>query len=135
MPKPDVDVFLDRLAEDEAFRREVGEELQRRVDPLGAAVEVAGAAGFEFSEDELEEAIDRRYGERELDDAELDGVAGGAVSVGANMRSVVLRTSGGVTVAFPDVCKTPSPGGPVPIPYPNIGSSSDTSRGTKKTKI
>ena len=22
----------------------------------------------------------------------------------------------------PDVCKTPSPGGPIPIPYPNIGT-------------
>ena len=27
---------------------------------------------------------------------------------------------GGQCVIFPDVCKTPSPGGPVPIPYPNI---------------
>jgi hypothetical protein len=25
-------------------------------------------------------------------------------------------------MAFPDVCKTPIPGGPVPIPYPNIAS-------------
>jgi len=24
--------------------------------------------------------------------------------------------------AFPDVCKTPSPGGPVPIPYPNLAN-------------
>jgi hypothetical protein len=26
---------------------------------------------------------------------------------------------GGVEFSFPDVCKTPTPGGPVPIPYPN----------------
>lgn len=32
-------------------------------------------------------------------------------------------------MVFPDVCKTPSPGGPIPIPYPNIGKSSDTSQG------
>ncbi len=32
---------------------------------------------------------------------------------------------------FPDVCKTPTPGGPVPIPYPNIGKSADTSKGPK----
>jgi hypothetical protein len=25
-----------------------------------------------------------------------------------------------MAMAFPDVCKTPTPGGPVPIPYPNI---------------
>ncbi|MBR0660362.1 DUF4150 domain-containing protein [Neoroseomonas oryzicola] len=30
----------------------------------------------------------------------------------------------GVDVAFPDVCLTPSPVGPVPIPYPNIASGS-----------
>ena len=27
----------------------------------------------------------------------------------------------GRSYAFPDVCKTPTPAGPVPIPYPNIG--------------
>lgn len=26
----------------------------------------------------------------------------------------------GIAFAFPDVCKTPTPGGPVPIPYPNM---------------
>jgi hypothetical protein len=43
--------------------------------------------------------------------------------------SVVHKDSGGVTQAFPDVCKTPTPGGPVPIPYPNIAMSSDTANG------
>ncbi len=28
--------------------------------------------------------------------------------------------NGGMAMGTPDVCKTPSPGGPVPIPYPNI---------------
>lgn len=27
--------------------------------------------------------------------------------------------------AFPDVCKTPTPAGPVPVPYPNIALTSD----------
>ena len=27
---------------------------------------------------------------------------------------------GGTDIAFPDVCLTPSPAGPVPIPYPNV---------------
>src|SRR5687767_13038551 len=27
----------------------------------------------------------------------------------------------GVDMGFPDVCLTPTPAGPVPIPYPNIG--------------
>jgi hypothetical protein len=29
---------------------------------------------------------------------------------------------GGQDFAFPDVCLTPTPGGPVPIPYPNFAS-------------
>ncbi|XXX72641.1 DUF4150 domain-containing protein [Sorangium sp. So ce134] len=56
------------------------------------------------------------------------------VTVGVNMMSVVHADSGGVSPSFPDVCKTPSPGGPVPIPYPNIAKSSDTAKGTKKVK-
>jgi hypothetical protein len=28
----------------------------------------------------------------------------------------------GVSLAFPDVCLTPSPAGPVPIPYPNVAN-------------
>ncbi len=56
------------------------------------------------------------------------------VTVGANMLSVVHKSSNGVTIAFPDVCKTPSPAGPIPIPYPNIAMSSDTAKGTKKVK-
>src|SRR4029077_4664702 len=56
------------------------------------------------------------------------------VTVGANSLSVVHKDSGGVTQAFPDVCKTPSPGGPIPIPYPNIAMSSDTTQGSKKVK-
>ncbi|XXY51488.1 DUF4150 domain-containing protein [Sorangium sp. So ce269] len=56
------------------------------------------------------------------------------VTVGVNMMSVVHADSGGVSVCFPDVCKTPSPGGPIPLPYPNIARSSDTAKGTKKVK-
>jgi len=46
-----------------------------------------------------------------------------SVTVGANRQSVVHKSSyqGSSVAAFPDVCKTPSPGGPVPIPYPNLG--------------
>ena len=36
---------------------------------------------------------------------------------------------GGQCFIFPDVCKTPTPAGPVPIPYPNIGKASDASSG------
>jgi hypothetical protein len=56
------------------------------------------------------------------------------VTVGVNNLSVVHADSGGTTIAFPDVCKTPSPAGPIPIPYPNIAKSSDTASGTTKVK-
>lgn len=56
------------------------------------------------------------------------------VTVGVNFLSVVHKGSNGVTTAFPDVCKTPSPAGPVPIPYPNVAMSSDTAQGTTKVK-
>ena len=31
----------------------------------------------------------------------------------------------GIAFAFPDVCNTPTPGGPVPIPYPNLAQLAD----------
>lgn len=49
-------------------------------------------------------------------------------NVGVNKLSVVHKASNGKTIAFPDVCKTPSPGGPIPIPYPNIAMSSDSAK-------
>lgn len=58
-----------------------------------------------------------------------------ACTVYANGRGVVHKQSGGISLVFPDVCKTPTPGGPVPIPYPNTGKASDTSSGTKKVKV
>lgn len=53
------------------------------------------------------------------------------VTVGVNNLSVIHAGSNGTTIAFPDVCKTPSPAGPIPIPYPNIAQSSDTADGAK----
>jgi hypothetical protein len=43
-------------------------------------------------------------------------------------------SSGISTATIPDVCKTPSPGGPVPIPYPNIAQSITLSNGTTTVK-
>ncbi len=57
------------------------------------------------------------------------------VTVGVNFLSVVHQKSCGVTIAFPDVCKTPAPPLPfVPIPYPNIAMSTDSAQGAKKVK-
>lgn len=52
-----------------------------------------------------------------------------------NSRGVAHKGSGGMSIAFPDVCKTPAPPGPpIPIPYPNIGQSADTSDGPSSVK-
>ena len=56
-------------------------------------------------------------------------------TVVVNGRTVVHQGSSGVANAFPDVCKTPTPAGPVPIPYPNIAMSSDTAQGSKTVKM
>lgn len=57
------------------------------------------------------------------------------VTVGVNFLSVVHKDSAGITIAFPDVCKTPAPPAPfVPIPYPNIAKSSDTAQGASTVK-
>jgi hypothetical protein len=53
-----------------------------------------------------------------------------------NGRGVSHKGSGGMSIVFPDVCKTPAPPAPapVPIPYPNLGKASDTSMGPMKVK-
>jgi len=57
------------------------------------------------------------------------------VTVGVNYLSVVHADSSGISIAFPDVCKTPAPPAPfVPIPYPNIAKSSDTAQGASTVK-
>ncbi|OJH39238.1 DUF4150 domain-containing protein [Cystobacter ferrugineus] len=56
-------------------------------------------------------------------------------TVGVNKMSVVTKDSNGTTVAFPDVCKTPSPAGPIPIPYPNIARSADTAQGSSTVQV
>ena len=53
------------------------------------------------------------------------------VTVGVNNLSVVHAGSNGIAIAFPDPCLTPTPAGPVPLPYPNIAMSSDTASGSK----
>src|SRR5688572_14007928 len=57
------------------------------------------------------------------------------VKVNGAVNSLVHKGSNGVSVAtIPDVCKTPSPGGPVPVPYPNISQSATLAKGTTTVK-
>lgn len=56
-------------------------------------------------------------------------------TVFVNGRGIAHKSSGGMSTVFPDVCKTPTPGGPIPIPYPNIGKSADTTGGPPTVKV
>ena len=56
-------------------------------------------------------------------------------TVNVNILTVVHASSSGMAMSFPDVCKTPTPAGPVPIPYPNIAQSSDTADGSSTVKV
>jgi hypothetical protein len=54
------------------------------------------------------------------------------VTVAVNApETVVHQSSMGIAQTALDVCKTPTPGGPVPIPYPNIAMSSQTANGSQ----
>ena len=44
-------------------------------------------------------------------------------------------TGGGQCFAMPDVCKTPTPVGPVPIPYPNMGNVAQATKTSTKVKF
>jgi len=62
---------------------------------------------------------------------------GVTIHVNGASNSLVHKGSMGIAKStLPDVCKTPSPGGPIPIPYPIIISmSSDLKKGSKKVKV
>lgn len=52
-----------------------------------------------------------------------------------NNLTVVHKGSDGSVIFGPDVCLTPTSGGPVPIPYPNTAMSTDTDQGSKNVKV
>jgi hypothetical protein len=57
-------------------------------------------------------------------------------TLNVNSLTAVHAASGGISMCFPDVCKTPAPPAPpIPIPYPNISQSSDTADGSSTVKV
>ena len=56
-------------------------------------------------------------------------------NVFANHMGISHKGSGASSVVGPDVCKTPTPGGPVPIAYINTAKSSDLTGGSTSVKI
>jgi Domain of unknown function (DUF4150) len=58
-----------------------------------------------------------------------------SVTININNLTLCHKQSGGISNAtIPDVCKTPSPGGPVPVPYPNIALAANLAKGTSTVK-
>ncbi|MCY1071449.1 DUF4150 domain-containing protein [Nannocystis sp. RBIL2] len=54
----------------------------------------------------------------------------------ANGRTIVHQRDGLVDVAGPpDVCKTPTPAGPAPVPYVNVARTIDLAQGSRRTRI
>jgi hypothetical protein len=54
------------------------------------------------------------------------------VTVANGGLSIAHTGSNGIAAAtVPDVCKTPTPAGPVPTPYPNLAMSSSLTDGTR----
>ena len=64
----------------------------------------------------------------------LEKTKGNRNRILANARAIAAKANRTFSTVFPDVCKSPSPAGPIPIPYPNIAKSSDTSKGSKTIK-
>lgn len=52
-----------------------------------------------------------------------------------NGLSPVTRGSDGTVAGFPDVCLTPGPSGPMPLPYPNIAKSDSLEDGSRSVTI
>jgi len=58
------------------------------------------------------------------------------VKVNGTCNGLVHKGGGWSSPAtFPDVCKTPSPGGPVPLPYPNVSQANTLTGGTTTVKV
>jgi hypothetical protein len=54
----------------------------------------------------------------------------------ANMRKIAQKAGEEkIAESTPDVCESPSPGEPVPIPYPNSGTSNDIPTSSQRVDI
>ena len=67
----------------------------------------------------------------------LGGIAHTESQTVINQNISSKQSDGKAGVAMPDQCLSPTstPAGPVPVPYPNTATSSDTSKGNRKVKI
>lgn len=85
-----VQQFMDKVATDEKLQQELSTIVTGNESDRAAAVQLASKYGYQFTSDELWQEIQKRQNELaqaqqagELDDAELEAVAGGR---GTNSR-------------------------------------------------
>lgn len=58
------------------------------------------------------------------------------IKVNGTLNGLVHKGGSWMSIAtVPDVCKTPTPGGPIPMPYPNMSQASTLSDGTTTVKV
>ena len=128
MSKQAISDFLDRVTDQAELREEIHQVFAKTEDSdrPDTVVKLAKTHGFEFSAEEFLAALEQRYANptAELSEAELESVAGGMFPASSN--------DGGMCIGFPDVCKTPVLGVPVPVPMPSIGTLSGAKSTTTK---
>jgi len=78
MSKENLDQFIQKVTDDEQLQARIGDEID--IDSL---IALGTEHGFEFTAEDLAANV-------ELSDEELDGVAGGAVSIDTNLAAVTL---------------------------------------------
>ena len=78
MSKENLDQFVQKVTDSEELQARIGEEMD--ADSL---IALGAEHGFEFTAEDLAADV-------ELSDEELDGVAGGAVSIDTNLAAVTL---------------------------------------------
>ena len=78
MSKENLDQFIQKVTDDEQLQARIGDEID--IDSL---IALGAEHGFEFTAEDLAANV-------ELSDEELDGVAGGAVSIDTNLAAVTL---------------------------------------------
>ena len=79
-----VSEYLEKLNNDDDLKAESELEGKTKQERIAAAVELAGKRGFDFTEDEFATVLDalRKVQSGELEDAELETVAGGVYEEG-----------------------------------------------------
>lgn len=89
-----VSKFLEQLANDPQLQNELSLEGKTKQERVATTVEIANKKGYSFTEAECVKVLDtvKKVQDGELDDAELEAVAGGA-DWGIQIAGALMRVS------------------------------------------